>query len=60
MKSVSKLISPSNKENLLSTWKNESIKEEIEIENENEKEIILNNDFINKNNQPLLSDIIGK
>ena len=49
MKSVSKLISPSNKGNLLSTWKNESIKEEIENENENEKEIILNNDFINKN-----------
>ena len=50
MQSESKLISPSNKTNLFSTWKNESIKandsikEEIENENEtqNEKELILN------------------
>ena len=48
MRSVSKLISPSNKGNLLSTWKNnnsikenESIREEIENENINEKEYIL-------------------
>jgi RecG-like helicase len=58
MKSVSKLISPSNKVNLLSTWKNnnsiknDSIKEEIENEKEkeNEKEIILNNNLNSLNN----------
>ena len=51
MQSESKLISPSNKINLFSTWKkndsikaNDSIKEEIDNENENknEKELILN------------------
>ena len=51
MKSVSKLISPSNKVNLFSSWKknnsineNEAIKEEIVNENDKEeKEFILNN-----------------
>ena len=44
MQSVSKLVNPSSKDNLLSTWKkkslngNESIQEDIEKENENEKE----------------------
>ena len=46
MQSVSKLVNPSSKDNLLSTWKkkslngNESIQEDIE--NENEKEKIIN------------------
>ena len=53
MRSVSKLISASNKENLFKSWKNnsikpnESIKEEIVNENENQKEFILNNNINN-------------
>ena len=56
LKSESKLISPSNKINLLSTWKkdnsltgNDSIKEEIDNENEkDEKEFVFNSN--NNNN----------
>ena len=62
MRSVSKLISASNKENLFTSWKNnsikpnESIKEEINNENENQKEFTLNNNINdNKNDNYLIT-----
>ena len=56
MKSFSKLISPSNKTNLLSTWKKDNNNEDIkeEIYNENEKEEKEEKEFtFNNNNKDL-------